>query len=144
MKQALQILIVFMAFLFLSCEKDGLNYTERQIVGSWDYTKVKYTENWSFSSSNKTYDYEDVQLEFKPNFTAHFLNTFTGATGTGLWELTQTNTNEQVVNTIYASFTNDESGELSQIVFENATINNNRIHAYYQDNDGRYRYVLEK
>lgn len=132
------------AFLFVSCEKDGLNYTERQIVGEWEYSKVKYTRNWSVSTSDLSLDYEDIQLNFNSDFSAKYLNAFTGETGTGLWELSQSYSDDNCTNNIYASFTDDESGELSQVVFENASICNRKMQAYYSNNDGRFRFVLEK
>lgn len=144
MKKGLQFLAVLIAFLFVSCEKDGLNYTERQIVGTWDYTKVRYTNDWSVSASDLTYDYVDIQLTFNSDFSATYINQFTGESSSGLWELSQANTDDNCVNMIYASFVNDESGELSQVVFENAVINSRTIRALYDDKDGRYRYVLKQ
>ncbi len=144
MKKGLQIIAVFAAFLFVSCEKDSLNYTERKIVGSWDYTKVKYNRSWSVSTSDLTTDYQSIQMDFNADFSANYSNSETGETGTGLWELTQTYSDDNCVTTIYVSFTDDESGELSQVVFENANICNRRMQAYYQEKDGRFRYVLEK
>ncbi len=144
MKKGLQIMAVFAAFLFVCCEKDGLNYTERKIVGSWDYTKVKYTRSWSVSASDLTSDYETIQLDFNADFSANYFNSATGETGTGLWELTQSYSDDNCVNTIYASFTDDENGELSQVVLENANVCNRKMQASYQEKDGRFRYVLEK
>jgi hypothetical protein len=144
MKKGLQFLAVLSALLFVSCEKDGLNYTERQIVGTWDYTKVKYTREWSVNTADLTSDYENIQLTFKPNFSANYSNASTGVTGTGLWELSQTSSGDDCTNIIYASFTDDESGAHSQVVFENASICNRTIRATYQNNDGRFRYVLKQ
>ncbi|NOQ73367.1 MAG: hypothetical protein GQ574_15280 [Crocinitomix sp.] len=145
MKKGLQFLAVLAAFLFVSCEKDGLNYTERQIVGEWDYTKVKYTREWSVSTSDLSMDYEDIQLTFNSDFSANYLNTFTNESGSGLWELSQTySDDDNCINMIFASFTDDESGELSQVVFESAVISNRTIRASYKDKEGCFRYVLKQ
>jgi hypothetical protein len=144
MKKGLQFLAVLTAFLFVSCEKDGLNYTERQIVGTWEYSKVKYTRDWSVSTSDLTLDYEDIQLTLNSDFSANSTNTFTGEAGTGLWHLTQSYSDDDCINNIYASFTDDVTGELSQVVFENAGISNRTIRANYHDNEGWFRYVLRQ
>jgi len=144
MKKTVLLFAAVAALLLSSCEKDGLNYTERQIVGSWEYTKVKYTRDWSIDVQDVTADYTDLEIQFNPDFSARFYDGRTGDTGTGLWELSQTSNGDDCSNVIYASFTDDETGELSQVVFENAQIFRSTIRANYRDSDGRFRYVMKK
>jgi hypothetical protein len=144
MKKGLLFLAVLTAFLFVSCEKDGLNPTERQLIGTWEYSKVKYTRNWSFTSADRSLLYEDIQLIFYTDYSAKYANTFTGETATGLWDLSQTFTDDDCINNIYASFTDDVTGDLRQVIFEDAGISNRTIRANYRDNEGWFRYVLRQ
>lgn len=142
MKKTVLFLAAIAVLLFSSCEKDGLTYTERLIVGNWEYSKVKYLEDWSVNSDDLSQDYAKFEIEFNPDFSARYYDTETGRSSTGLWELSQVSSGDECSNVIYASFTDDETSELSQVVFEDASILRNTIRACYRVADGRFRYVL--
>ena len=144
MKKGIQILVIFMAFLSISCEKDGLSYEERKLVGTWEYTKVKFTKKWSIKTSDLSSDYRDYELKLREDFTAKYIDFQTGDNYTGLWDLSQICTDEDVVTTVFISLSNDVSGEVMQLIFENATLSKRFLRGVYQSKEGQYRYVLEK
>lgn len=129
--------------LLSSCQKDQLTFLERRVVGEWTYSSVKYIDQWSVFGEDQTDDYKDITLTFYEDFSAKSVDANTGVCYEGLWDLTETSTEDTGVNNLFVSFKNKETGELKQLIFEDCSIGTKKIRSRYQGNDGIYRYVLE-
>lgn len=139
MKKWIPFLAVFAALLSLvSCEKDGLTYLERKIVGTWEFDRV--TEN----GRNITNEYKQQEVTFNADFSAKYVDDQAGIIYTGVWDLVRNNANETTTNSVFASFTNPATNEVMQLVLGNAGINRNRITGNFRDGFTNYRYRLER
>jgi hypothetical protein len=145
-------LILPLSFIVLvSCNKQNqLTWTERQVLGSWYYDEVKFNENWSIGTANVTNEYEDITLTFYDDFTMTSVNTTSGETLTGVWEINvdedynnngnNSGTNEELI----ASMSDDQTGEAVQLIWEDLSVNKRRIYSYHNNKDGHYFFRLEK
>lgn len=140
-----KILLIVVAGLFVltGCVKEGeLNYTERRIVGEWYYETVRVSQGWG--NDFITDQYHSIYLRFNSDFSFNYTDDYLGMTGTGVWDLTDTYNGEYSSDEIFISFTDDETGELYQIVFENISVTKNRINAQFRDKNTLYTYHLQK
>lgn len=144
-------IILPLAFLALvSCSKDDqLTPTERNVIGAWNYEEVRFTETWSFGSDDLTAGYSDITLTFYDDFTVTTLNTQTMETQTGIWEVNLvesydnnggTNWGEQLI----ASLASDQTGEITQLIWENLAVNKRRMNCSHNNKEGWYHFRLEK
>lgn len=142
----IKLLFVGLCALFIlgSCEKDGLTYTERRVLGDWTYTKVKYTRNWSVDPTDLTSDYNQFTITFNSDFSATYVDAETGESFSGIWDLIEDYDGENCTSDIYASFNREVTGELFHVIFQNISVTKQKLRANYMDNDGRFRYVLSR
>jgi hypothetical protein len=135
----------------LSCNKqDKLTWTERHVLGSWYYDEVKFTENWSIGSDNLTKDYEDITLTFYDDFTITSVNTQTGETFTGMWEInvvevySGSDGSSTMGEELIAAMSSNSTGEVLQLIWEGLSVNKRRIRSYHNDKEGYYDFRLQK
>ena len=137
------ILFLFGLLFLSSCVKEGeLNSTERRIVGTWYYETVIFSDGWG--SELITNQFHSIYLQFNSDFSFIYSDDVTGTTGTGVWDVVDSYNGDNSSNQIFISLTDDESGELSQIVFENISVTRKRMSATYQDHKTYYHYDLMK
>ena len=145
MKSVLKLVGIFTFLFILSCEKEGkLNYSEKRIVGEWYYSKVKITEKGRLKTETITDSYAGRTIEFLPNFDMEFKDEINNISYSGVWDLISSTSDDECINTIFASYTNDENGEIVQLVFENISVTYKKLTARFSTKNERYNYVLLK
>lgn len=128
----------------ISCQKEGLTYTEKRLLGTWNYTKVNFTKKWSLKSNDLMHDFAPISISFYSDFTARYIDAKKMDTLNGVWELTENCGEEESFDNLYVSLQNVASNELKQLVFEDCSITNGRLRSTYQNSEGLFRYVLRK
>ncbi|MBK9191552.1 MAG: hypothetical protein IPM77_08565 [Crocinitomicaceae bacterium] len=143
------LLFLLTGLLLFSCDQSQkLTYTERKLIGEWEYDKVEYFPNWGFKE-NQTNEFEQYQIEILKDFTITMQNTMTGEIYSGVWEvniisLPSSNGNSQVAEEFIASLSGNISGDVIQIIWENIAVDNSRIRADHDDKQGIFYYKLKK
>lgn len=139
------ILLLFGILAFTACQKeDNLTFTERRVVGTWNFEKVKVYDRWSFNTDEITSDYDREYITFNNDFTAIYEDLETGEIFSGVWNLTENNSGDYCVSNIFASFTNDETGDLMQVIFEDISVTKKRLRAQFENKEERFNYLLLK
>jgi len=136
MKLNLLVLSILTFVFFIRCEKEGLSRTERLIVGSWKYDRV--TEN----GKKITEEFDQFSLTFNENFTASYEDTEEGLSYTGIWDLVEGYNGESYTGSIFVSLEEESTGELTQLVLDNAGVSKKRINASFRDDNDRFVYRL--
>ncbi|HAA11827.1 MAG TPA: hypothetical protein DCE41_09075, partial [Cytophagales bacterium] len=53
--------------LFTSCiDENGLRWQEQRVLGLWKFTRVNFSERWSFQRENRLEDFESLRLNLEP------------------------------------------------------------------------------
>ena len=140
----LYVTLILGLFLIQSCQKDDLTQSERRTIGSWEYEQVKYNEAGSFGAEDISNEYEGIQIDFFDDFTFEMQNDVIGTTYGGVWEINTDFVNEAYNEKLIGSYTDNASGEVFTLLFENFSVNNRRIWADYNDKKGFFYYKLRK
>jgi hypothetical protein len=146
MKRALP----FLALLFLAgCQQiQKMTPTERRLVGEWQYTNVDYWPLWGFKE-DITNEVDHLLLQFNEDFTMTLVDPELNESYTGIWEVNIVSVSgpNNTVNSaeeLIASASNDITGEVIQIIWENIGVTNSRIDADHDTKDGSFIYRLRK
>jgi len=145
------ILFSVLILFLISCNKeDNLTWTERRVVGSWQYDDVNFTERWKIGHEDITADYSGITLTFNDDFTMTSVNSLTGETLSGIWEINIVETYNSGTGSsaageqLIASLSNDLNGEVTQLIWEDFYVNKERIQTRHDDKEGYYTFRLEK
>lgn len=140
MKTSILYFILFIIFSasLISCNKDGLSFSERKILGLWEFEKVKRTENLSLRTDNLTDQYENTTIEFLEDRTAILYHN--GKTYKGPWETTDNGENTHLSAALVESVT----GEVYHLNFSSFSVMNNILRADKSSHQYWERYKLRK
>ncbi len=137
------ILCLLLVGILSSCQKEGaLNYTERRVVGTWEFERVNFTERWSINRENITSEFDDIEITFNADFTAEYEDVSTGVMDKGVWEIVNVQADDCATNNLFMSFSNSEEERHFQMVLENIWVTKKRLNGRGEDDAGRYEYRL--
>lgn len=131
------ILFIFSASL-VSCNKDDLSFSERRILGIWEFEKVKRTENFTLKTDNLIDQYENTTIEFLEDRTASMYHN--GKTYEGTWETFQSG---EATN-LSAALVESVTGEVYHLNFSSFSVTKNILRADKSSHQYWERYKLRK
>jgi hypothetical protein len=143
------LLFLLSGLVLFSCDQSQkLTFTERKLIGEWEYDKVEYFPNWGIKE-NLSDEFANYQIEILNDFTITMQNLSTGETYSGVWEvniinLPSSNGNSAAAEEFIASLSENTSGNVIQIIWENIGVDNSRIRATHDDKEGLFNYKLKK
>ena len=121
------------------------------MMDTWYFEKVEFREFNRLFRDNVTEEFSDLELNFNSDYTLNELNTSSGTSRLGYWEVdvdyiytggenAQTTRVEEVIGTL----TDTTSGIVELLNWDNLCVNNRKIVAQEQKNGGTYFYTLRK
>lgn len=136
---------LFIGLFVLGCAKEGqLTWTEKRMLGTWTYEKVKVYDDWSISGDRITDEYEGISITFYSDFSVEMIDLNNAQSFSGIWNITESWSDDESSNHLFASLQENESGELRQLILENLSVTKKRMSASFDDNHQRFNYWLRK
>ena len=132
------LLAVFIASVTMSCVKDGLTYTERRIIGMWEFERVRETHQFSLRTNDISSEYAGSTIEFTSDKRAVMVHN--GMTYEGIWETTTGGETTQ----LFISLAEVNTDEVKHIIFNSFNIMNQVLRGESSTPQLWKRYKLRK
>lgn len=130
--------IIFIASISMSCVKDGLTFTERRIIGMWEFERVRKSDNLSLERMDLSNEYAESTIEFMDDKSATMVHQ--GETYEGVWEtITGGETTQLII-----SLVGTNNDEIKQITFSSFTVINNVLRGEKNTQQYWKRYKMRK
>jgi hypothetical protein len=146
MKKVLPILTLI---LLTACQQmQKMTPTERRLVGEWQYTNVDYWPNWGLKD-DITNEVNHLLFQFNDDFTMTLVDPELNESYSGIWEVNIVsvagpNNSVNSAEELIASMSNDLTGQVIQVIWENIGVTNSRIDAQHDTKEGSFIYRLRK
>lgn len=126
-----------------SCQKDGLDYTERRMVGTWTFDKADLSTGL-FSSDDMMSDYDADVLTLNPDFSAEYYDDETKTRSTGTWVKTHETVDDCVTTVLTINLTRTSDSHNHVMEMHHVTVNKRKLRGGMETQNGKVDFVLLK